>query len=44
MLYERATLGRGMAGDCIGCGACESHCPQHQSIREDLKLVAKTFE
>ena len=44
MLYERATLGCGMAGDCIGCGACESHCPQHLPIREDLKLVAKTFE
>lgn len=32
------------ASQCIGCGKCESHCPQGISIRETLKDVAKTFE
>ena len=32
------------ASQCIGCGKCESHCPQQISIRETLKDVAKTFE
>ena len=25
--------------DCIGCGKCESNCPQHLQIRELLKMV-----
>ena len=32
------------ASDCIGCGACESACPQHLPIRELLREVAKEFE
>ncbi|MBQ2730318.1 MAG: aldo/keto reductase [Clostridia bacterium] len=32
------------ASECIGCGVCESHCPQHIDIREQLKLISKTFE
>ncbi len=27
----------GFASQCIGCGKCEQHCPQHISIREKLK-------
>ncbi|MDE6108084.1 MAG: aldo/keto reductase [Oscillospiraceae bacterium] len=27
----------GFATQCIGCGKCEQHCPQHISIREKLK-------
>lgn len=34
----------GKASDCIGCGHCESICPQHLPIREYLKDVAAHFE
>ncbi len=27
------------ANNCVGCGKCEKMCPQHISIREDLKKV-----
>ena len=27
----------GFASQCVGCGKCESHCPQHISIREKLR-------
>ena len=27
----------GFASQCIGCGKCEQHCPQHLKIRELLK-------
>ena len=27
----------GFASQCIGCGKCEQHCPQHLNIREKLK-------
>ena len=30
--------------NCIGCGKCESVCPQHLSIREDLKRAQKELE
>jgi len=32
------------AGNCIGCGKCEKHCPQGIAIRQELRSVAKTFE
>ena len=31
----------GFANQCVGCGKCESHCPQHIQIREMLKKADK---
>ncbi len=42
--YSWNTNNSGKAGDCIKCGKCEQHCPQHLAIRELLETVAKTFE
>ena len=36
--------GHGRAGDCIACGQCESHCPQHLPIIERLRDVASVFD
>jgi len=32
------------ASNCIGCGRCEKHCPQHIQIREQLKNAEKELE
>lgn len=29
---------------CVKCGLCESHCPQHIEIRQELTKVSKTME
>ena len=42
--YENYTRTYGKASDCIKCGACERHCPQHLPIRELLVKVAEKFE
>ena len=31
----------GFASQCVGCGKCEQHCPQHIPIREKLKEADK---
>ena len=33
----------GFASQCIGCGKCEQHCPQHLDIREKLKEADKAL-
>lgn len=33
----------GFADQCIGCGKCELHCPQHLPIREKLKEADKAL-
>ena len=30
--------------NCIGCGACETKCPQHIEIRKELKNAGKVLE
>ncbi|MDE5893754.1 MAG: aldo/keto reductase [Acetatifactor sp.] len=32
------------ASNCVECGKCEQHCPQHIQIRQELKAVKKTLE
>ena len=36
--------GKASALECVKCGACESVCPQHISIRDELEKAAKTLE
>ena len=36
--------GSGRAGDCIACGQCESACPQHLPIIEELRKASALFD
>ena len=42
--YKQMTLTASKASDCIGCRACEKHCPQKLPISEHMKTIAKAFE
>lgn len=42
--YGHITHEGGKASECLQCGACESHCPQHIEIIETLKKAAADFE
>ncbi len=42
--YEDLGKTHGHAGDCIQCGQCQEHCPQHISIIENLQKVAQSLE
>ncbi len=42
--YARATKDGGKASECLQCGACEAHCPQHIGIIEELKAAAAVYE
>lgn len=42
--WEKEIGGKAQAGNCIQCGKCETLCPQHITIREDLKKVQADME
>lgn len=44
MYYRRYANGRHLASECIKCGKCENHCPQHLEIRKLLEETAALFE
>ena len=42
--YGFATGKGGKAKDCIGCGQCESVCPQHIHIIDMLKVASDLLD
>lgn len=42
--YKGVVAKSGKASDCIACGACEEHCPQHIRIIDELKEIAGVLE
>ena len=42
--YTNMTITLPTASQCIGCGQCESACPQHLAIIDGLKLVSERFD
>lgn len=42
--YKWLTGESGKASDCIACGACEGHCPQHIDIIDRMKEIAGLFD
>ncbi len=43
-VFENLAAAHGRPSDCIECGQCERHCPQHIKIIDNLKLVSGVFE
>lgn len=41
---DLVAAGSGRAGDCIGCGQCESVCPQHIDIIEQLAKASAQLD
>ena len=42
--WEQALTEETKPKNCVECGKCESACPQHLSIRADLKVVQKELD
>ena len=42
--YKKLSETSGKASECVECGQCESICPQHIHIIDELKAVVKQFE
>ncbi len=42
--YDNLAQTHGKASECIGCGKCESLCPQHLTIKKYLQEIASTLE
>lgn len=42
--YEKLGDKFGKASECVGCGSCEEHCPQHLPIRKYLRDVVSALE
>lgn len=42
--YQRETRSTSPASACVGCGQCESVCPQHLPIRSYLGKISEEFD
>lgn len=42
--YKLESKDHGKASDCIECGVCVEHCPQHLPVSDLLKEVVELFE
>ncbi|MCR3761510.1 aldo/keto reductase [Clostridium felsineum] len=42
--YKNFANNHGRASDCIACRQCESHCPQHLHIVDNLKKISAEFD
>ena len=42
--YHQLALQGEKASACIGCKACEKHCPQKLAISEHMKAISRKFE
>ena len=42
--YDAAAANGAKASECLACGQCEQHCPQHLPIINLLQRVAAKYE